>query len=54
MTNTSPITREEMIEMFGEEMPMEAVVLVWDSPGETTIGEVRAKLREIAAKRPRS
>lgn len=49
MSKTGPITREEMIEMFGEAMPMEAVALVWDTPGEMTLGEVRARLREIAA-----
>ena len=41
------ITREEMIEMFGEEMPREAINLLWDAPATKTIGELRAQLREI-------
>lgn len=45
------ITRAEIVEMFGETMPIEAVNLLWDSPGEMTIGEMRAKLREIASTR---
>lgn len=49
--STDPITREEMIKLFGETMPIEAVNLVWNSPGNMTIGEVRAALREIAAKK---
>lgn len=49
MTDQSPITREEMIEMFGDAIPMEAVALLWGTPDNATIGEVRAKLREIAA-----
>lgn len=44
-----PITQEEMIEMFGEAMPIEAVRLIWHSPPHATIGEVRAELRRLAA-----
>lgn len=51
VVSKAPITREEMITMFGDAMPIEAVALLWNSPGETTIGEIRAKLREIAAAR---
>lgn len=32
-----PITQAEMIEMFGEAMPMEAIVLVADAPDHMTI-----------------
>ena len=45
------ITREEMIEMFGEPMPMVALKLLWDAPDTKTIGELRAELREIARRR---
>jgi hypothetical protein len=48
---SAPITKEEMVEMFGEEMPREAVNLVWDSPGEMTVGEIRTELRRIARQR---
>lgn len=46
--NEGPITREEMITLFGEEIPMEAVALIWNEPEGMTIGQIRAKLREIA------
>jgi hypothetical protein len=49
MAETSPITRDEMRTMFGDTIPMEAVSLLWDSPGEMTVGQIRARLREIAA-----
>jgi hypothetical protein len=45
------ITREEMIEMFGEAVPMVAVNLLWDSPSTKTIGELRAELRAIGRRR---
>lgn len=45
--NEGPITREELIEMFGEAMA--AVTLLWESPPSMTIGRLRAELREIAA-----
>lgn len=51
MSETDKITREEMIEMFGEMMPIEAVSLLWEAPGEMTLGEMRAELRRIAAQR---
>ena len=51
IADTSPITQLEMIEMFGVAMPIEAVELLWDADEYDTIGEVRAKLREIAAQR---
>lgn len=50
-TTTDPqgkIMLEEWTDMFGSEMPIEAVDLLWNAPADMTIGEVRAKLREIA------
>lgn len=41
------ITREEMIGWFGSEMPIEAVNLVWNSPGEKTLGQIREELRAM-------
>lgn len=49
-----PITQDEMIAMFGERMPIEAVNLVWESPGEMTLREIRQALREMAAQRTKS
>jgi hypothetical protein len=43
------ITQQEMIEMFGETMPLEAATLVWEAPDGMTVGDVRKKLRKIAA-----
>lgn len=43
-------TQGEMVELFGEEMPIEAAELVFGSAGnDMTIGEVRAKVRQMAA-----
>lgn len=50
-TDAAPISQAEMVEMFGETMPIEAVRLLFESPGSRTIGELRAKLREIARAR---
>jgi len=47
MSNEGPITQEEMIELFGEAMPIEAVQLLWQADGSATVGQIRAKLREI-------
>lgn len=47
----APITREEMIELFGDAMPMEAVQLLWESPGEWTLAQLRAEVRRIAAEK---
>lgn len=49
----APITQAELIDMFGEAMPIEAWNLIADEPGDRTIGQVRAKLREIAASQPK-
>jgi len=37
-----------MIAMFGDEMPLQAVELLWNAAGSKTIGEVRAELRAMA------
>jgi hypothetical protein len=50
--DTDKITQDEMVKMFGDAMPIEAVNLIWQSPGTKTVGEVRAELRRIAEKRP--
>lgn len=51
MTKTTPeedkITQQEMVEMFGETMPMEAYKLLLEATDDMTVGEVRKKLREI-------
>lgn len=51
MSDERPITSDEMVELFGERMPIEAVMLLWGSPDEMTIGQLRAKLRQIARER---
>ena len=51
MADTDLITRQEMVEMFGKTMPIDAVNLLWDLSGTKTIEEVRAELRSIAATR---
>lgn len=50
--SSEPITQKEMIELFGSEMPIEAVSLLYDCPDDWTIADVRRKLREIAAALP--
>lgn len=46
--STEPITRQDMMDMFGEFMPIEAVNLIWNAPEARTVGEMRAELRKIA------
>lgn len=48
MTETDKISREEMIEMFGTHMPIQAVSLLWDSDDTKTIGDIRKELRQMA------
>jgi hypothetical protein len=48
MASDSKITQDEMIAMFGDSMPMEAVKLLHEAPDDMTLAEMRAKLREIA------
>jgi hypothetical protein len=47
-SDCAPITRDELVEMFGEDMPIEAVNLLRNTPGCMTIGEVRVELRKMA------
>lgn len=54
MTSDGPITQEEMIELFGSEMPMEAVRLVYEAPDDWTCRDVRMRLREIAEERQKA
>lgn len=49
----SRITQAEMMEMFGERMPIEAVNLLWSAPDDWTLRQVRERLREIAAEKKR-
>lgn len=44
------ITQDEMIGMFGERMPTEAMHLLWSADDKMTVGEVRDALRDIARK----
>jgi hypothetical protein len=53
MMEDERITQEWLIENFGDSMPIEAVNLIYDSPGNKTLGEVRAELRAMAANRPK-
>lgn len=46
-----PITREEMIDLFGDAAPIEAINLVWNTPPQMTLREIRKQLRVIAASR---
>jgi len=46
----SKITQEEMIKMFGDAMPIEAVNLLWNTDDSKTLGDIRAELRTIAEK----
>lgn len=41
------ITREEMIDWFGDDAPIEAINLVWNAPGDMTLGEIRTELRKM-------
>jgi len=43
-----PITQDEMVAMFGERMPIQAVELLWSAPPGSTVAQLRARLREIA------
>lgn len=48
----SKITREEMIEWFGSEMPIEAVNLIWQADdGNKTLKDVREELRAMSKRR---
>jgi hypothetical protein len=45
MTNQGPITQEELRTLFGDNMPIEAVTLIFDTADNMTL---RARLRELA------
>lgn len=42
------ITQCELRDLFGETIPMEVVAVLWNSPPEMTLGEVREKIRDLA------
>jgi len=42
------ITQSELIELFGETMPMEAVKVIFEAPDAWTVGMVREEIRRIA------
>jgi len=42
------ITQTELRKLFGDEIPIEAMNLIFNSPDTMTVGEVRTKLRKIA------
>lgn len=42
------ITQSEIVELFGDEMPIEAANLLFNAPDYMTIGEVREKIRALA------
>jgi hypothetical protein len=47
---TDKITQNELFDMFGDFIPMEAVQILFNSPKADTIDEVRAKVLALAAK----
>lgn len=47
-----PITQAEIIELFGDAIPLQAVQLIVDKPAGMTFDKVRARLRAIAHARP--
>lgn len=47
MSDHEKITQEEIIELFGDDMPMEAVTLLQNT-GEMTPSEIRRELRKLA------
>ncbi len=47
----SPITQEEIINMFGDTIPLQAVQLIIDMPAGMTFDEVRNQLHAIARAR---
>jgi len=45
------LTSEELQEIFGPTMPLEAALLMMNPPEGWTIDDIRAKLHEMAAKK---
>jgi len=46
-----PITQTEIIELFGDTIPLQAVQLIVDMPARMTFDEVRSQLQAIAGAR---
>lgn len=44
------ISQNEMREMFGDMIPMEAVSIIWDGDGSKTVAQARAELRALSVK----
>ena len=51
MTDSHKITLEEFMELFGGEIPNEAWDLVFNGPGDMTVGEARERLQQMARDR---
>lgn len=45
---TAKFDQPELVRLFGDTMPIEAVNLVFDAPGNMTLGAVRAKVERMA------
>lgn len=45
---TDRITPQEIKDWFGESMPTEVAKLLFEAPGNMSIGEIRTKVRELA------
>lgn len=50
MPSEEKISPDEMREMFGEMIPMEAVSIIWNGDGSKTVGQARAELRALSEK----
>lgn len=51
--NDSPISKDEMIQLFGKSIPSDAVELINNAHPDTTIGAIRNELRQLAAEKQR-
>lgn len=49
MDDCSKITQVELEEMFGDDLPIEVVGIIFNADPSETVGEVRAKVRAFAA-----
>lgn len=45
---TGPVTQAEIVEIFGDTIPLQAVQLVTDMPSDMTFDKLRAELKAIA------
>lgn len=45
-----PLTQKEIQEIFGDEIPIEAVELLFSAPGDMKVAELREKMNEIAVR----